>query len=325
MRLIVGLVGFCLVIFGYRLFHKEFESVLQTHGGNLRPCPATQVVWGEAIKDWVHGIFHSWLPCPWPWWCCSDVLPAKAKHPTKQINSPEKTVEIQIYNLSHFPLQNDLQFLCHKRCKSCYKSGLLCYTKPHWNGYQLWLPCFSLTMTLLQRRPSAASGKCLHLPLWPHWLLVHARDLPACTHSYPLQQNTTVPSRIRMQPVPIKEPGKGKELQPMGAEHAHQHTFTKSICGSECGQQKCPGHAICHANWPAVSFSLPVVPLTEFHRDVLTSLEYFHLAFRWRQESGGTRGTCTILAVCKVQLPPPSLLYDPANICDALSHHLHCL
>lgn len=46
----------------YRLLHKGFESILKMHGGNLRLCPTTQVVWGEATEKWGHHSFHSCLP-----------------------------------------------------------------------------------------------------------------------------------------------------------------------------------------------------------------------------------------------------------------------
>lgn len=112
----------------------------------------------------------------------------------------------------------------------------------------------------------------------PRRLLVDARDLPACIPSYPFKQDTTVPSRIRRQPVLIKAPGNWKELQPAKAGHACQHTLARSAHGSERNQLKCPGHVTCLLDSPAVSFSLPTVYLSELYGYVFTFLGNFPLS-----------------------------------------------
>ena len=75
-------------------------------------------------------------------------------------------------DLSRFLHQNGSQFSCHQKCKSCYK--LAHYATPNHmgTGTNKLSTLVSLNVyplpdyDLLQRRHPAASGKCVHLPLW---------------------------------------------------------------------------------------------------------------------------------------------------------------
>lgn len=197
-----GLVGLCLVIFGYRLFHKGFESVLKTHGGNLRLCPATQVVWGEAIENWVHHIFHSCLPV-------SDhvdvvLMSCQLKPSTPQSRSiPWRRLmkfKYMIYHISPTKMAHG----SHATKGARAAINLVCYATQNHIGMgtrssQFWRPCFSLTMSLLKRgTPQHQENACTSHSGCTKTPSCDARDLPACMPTYPFKKNTTVPSRIRI-------------------------------------------------------------------------------------------------------------------------------
>lgn len=178
---------------------------------------------------------------------------------------------------------------------------------------------------LPQRRHPAASGKCVHLPLWlcpspPHWC-----QRPV--HSYlflSIQMKRTIPSRVRRQPVPIKALRKlNKNLQPPEARQSRQPAQSDV-------------HVLLNmANWRFLLMQLAV----EMHLQGAFLSQCFpvqtsqrRLYFPWRFlpgfqiKAGEWQGQGDLHHFsCRVRLLPPSLLYDPASTHDALSHHLHHL
>lgn len=146
-------------------------------------------------------------------------------------------------------------------------------------------------------------------------LLTDTRDLSACISSY--SNKVLGPLKDQNAALPIKTLRNWKRLQPQEARHSCQHILARPLHSSEHGQKTC------YLDSPAGSFPLPIASLSELQRSIYFPWRFlldFHIKAREWQGQGDLHHFSR-----RVQLPPPSLLCDPASTYDAFSHHLHHL
>ena len=313
MHLIVaGWVGW--FIFGSSLLHKGFVSVLKTYGGYLRLCPATRVVWG-------HPIFHSCLPHLCPRWYCFDILPVEDKHPQSW-----SVLWRRMIKLKYTYLSVDFHISPSKMARSSHDpegaSGN--YKSAHQNGHQDTLNSdFLMSLFLAWQWPSLRGGAQKH----------HRN---ACTSP---SSCTKAPSLWCQRPVTFYFLlSKQSARSPQGSECSpsrHWKTGNKPRFEKPDSQVSTPSPELSMflnmVMWLVFLIYLQGAFFSQWHPSLNpTEMSLHSLGMSvWFLNKGkwmaGPEGLAPLYFSFRVQLPPPSLLYDPTSTYDALSQHLHHL